>query len=41
MGGNKVTIKNLTIIDINSKQNLLLVKGSIPGKTGNIIRIKY
>ena len=40
MGGNKTTIKNLTIIDINSEENLILVKGSIPGKAGNLIRIK-
>lgn len=40
MGGKKITVKNLTIIDINSKQNLIAVKGSTPGKAGNIIYIK-
>nr|YP_009745173.1 ribosomal protein L32 [Halymenia maculata]QIG87183.1 ribosomal protein L32 [Halymenia maculata] len=39
MGGNKVTIKNLKIIDINPDNNILLVKGSVPGKAGNIISI--
>nr|YP_009546462.1 ribosomal protein L3 [Gelidium gabrielsonii]AYO27810.1 ribosomal protein L3 [Gelidium gabrielsonii] len=40
MGGKKITIKNLPIIDINPKNNLIIVKGSIPGKTGNLINIK-
>jgi len=39
-GYKKVTIKNLEIIDIKIEDNLLLVKGSVPGKTGNLISIK-
>nr|QCI05685.1 ribosomal protein L3 [Cryptopleura ramosa] len=39
MGGNKVTIKNLTIIDINTKNNIMIIKGAIPGKNGNIVYI--
>nr|YP_008144852.1 50S ribosomal protein L3 [Grateloupia taiwanensis]AGO19866.1 50S ribosomal protein L3 [Grateloupia taiwanensis] len=39
MGGNKITIKNLQIIDINANDNILVVKGSVPGKTGNIISV--
>nr|QCI04982.1 ribosomal protein L3 [Callithamnion tetricum] len=39
MGGNKVTIKNLTIIDVNIQDNLLIIKGAIPGKSGNILYI--
>ncbi len=40
MGGNEVTVKNLQIIDIHAEQNLIIVKGSIPGKPGSIISIK-
>nr|YP_009244223.1 ribosomal protein L3 [Gelidium elegans]AMK96465.1 ribosomal protein L3 [Gelidium elegans] len=40
MGGKKTTIKNLTVIDINSDSNLIIVKGNIPGKAGNLISIK-
>nr|YP_009295948.1 ribosomal protein L3 [Schimmelmannia schousboei]AOM64883.1 ribosomal protein L3 [Schimmelmannia schousboei] len=40
MGGNQVTIKNLQIIDINIEENIVIVKGSVPGKPGNIICIK-
>ena len=39
MGNTKVTIKNLSIIDINLKNNTLVIKGSIPGKKGNILYI--
>lgn len=39
MGGNKVTIANLTVIDINIQDNLLVIQGAIPGKSGNIIYI--
>lgn len=40
MGGEQVTISNLTIIDIKTEDNLLLVKGAVPGKAGNLISIK-
>nr|YP_010728698.1 ribosomal protein L3 [Phymatolithon calcareum]WEA76865.1 ribosomal protein L3 [Phymatolithon calcareum] len=40
MGSNKVTVKNLQIIDINTKEHLVIVKGSVPGKPGSIISIK-
>ena len=40
MGYQKVTIKNLRIIDINAEKNIIIVKGAIPGKPGNIISIK-
>jgi large subunit ribosomal protein L3 len=39
-GYEKRTIKGLEIIDIDKTQNLLVVKGSIPGKAGNLVSIK-
>ena len=39
MGCTKVTIKNLQIIDINVEKNIMLIKGAVPGKNGNIIYI--
>ena len=39
LGGGKTTIKNLEIIYINSNDNLLVVKGSVPGKSGNLLSI--
>jgi len=35
-----VSISNLEIFKINPEQNLLVVKGSIPGKPGNLVSIQ-
>lgn len=37
MGNTKVTIKNLEIVSLNTRKNIIIIKGSIPGKNGNII----
>ena len=38
--GNKIlTVKNLKIIQINHEKNILVIKGSVPGKPGNLLRI--
>ena len=38
--GNKfINIKRLEIIQLNSKENILVVKGSVPGKPGNLLSI--
>ena len=38
--GDKVrTIKKLKVIQINSKENILVIKGSVPGKPGNLLSI--
>jgi len=38
--GNKIiTIKRLKIVYIDTKEDILVVKGSVPGKTGNILKI--
>lgn len=40
LGHEQRTISGLKVININTKENILLVKGSIPGKAGNLITIK-
>jgi large subunit ribosomal protein L3 len=40
MGGAKLTIKNITIIKIDKENNLVVVKGSIPGHNGSYVLIK-
>jgi len=40
MGNEKVTVKNLKVIEFDKEQNLVLVKGAIPGVEGNIVIIK-
>ena len=38
--GNKIaTIQKLKIIQINPKENILVIKGSVPGKPGNLLSI--
>lgn len=38
--GNKLTmIKKLKVIQLNPEENILIVKGSIPGKPGNLLNI--
>ncbi len=40
MGNKKVTKQNLKVIDIDSENNILIVKGSVPGKKNSIIYLK-
>jgi len=38
--GNKVTnIKKLKIVQVNNDENILVVKGAVPGKPGNLLSI--
>ena len=38
-GGTQVTIRKLQVVKVDAEQNLLLIKGAIPGKPGNLINI--
>ena len=40
MGNRKVTKQNLRVVDIDSENNLLIVKGSVPGKKNSVIYLK-
>jgi len=39
MGNKTANIKKLKIIQVNSEENILVVKGSVPGKPGNLLSI--
>lgn len=39
MGGDRITVKNLEIIGIDTENNQLLVKGAIPGRRGTLVEI--
>ena len=39
MGAEKVFVKNLQIVRVDPENNVLLVKGSVPGASGGIVRI--
>jgi large subunit ribosomal protein L3 len=40
MGGKRVTTQNLKVVQVRADENLILVKGSIPGANGGIVVIK-
>ena len=40
MGSERVTVRNLEIVDVRTDQNILLIKGAIPGAIGTIVEIK-
>jgi large subunit ribosomal protein L3 len=39
MGSERTTVKNLRIIDVRAGQNVLLIRGAVPGAKGSIIEI--
>jgi large subunit ribosomal protein L3 len=39
MGNVHQTVKNLTVVAVDPESNLLLLKGSVPGKINNLLRI--
>jgi large subunit ribosomal protein L3 len=40
MGGERVTVKNLEIVKIDKENNLIAVKGAVPGRKGTLLEIK-
>lgn len=40
MGGERVTVKNLKIVKIDKENNLLAVKGAVPGRRGTLMEIR-
>ena len=41
MGGKRVKMQNLFVLQIVAEKNLLLVKGSVPGAIGSLLIIEY
>lgn len=39
MGGVQVTVRKLSVVKVDGDRNLLLVKGSVPGKPGTVLNI--
>ncbi len=40
MGGERVTVQNLEVVDIDTANGLILVKGAVPGSNGSIVLIR-
>jgi len=39
-GGQRVTVKNLKVIEADAENNLLVVKGAVPGRKGTLLEIR-
>jgi large subunit ribosomal protein L3 len=40
MGGVRVTQRGLTVVDVIARQNLLLVRGAVPGPRGGVVEVR-
>ena len=40
MGGERVTVKNLRVIEIDVENNKIYIKGAVPGRRGSLVEIK-
>ena len=40
MGGERVTVKNLTVLGVDTQNNVMLVSGAVPGRRGTLIEVK-
>ncbi len=39
MGGNRVTVKNLKIVEVNKEKRKILISGAVPGHRGTLLEI--
>lgn len=40
MGGERVTVKNLEVVKVDTKKNIIAVKGAIPGVKGRLVEVR-
>lgn len=40
MGSDRVTIKNLRVLAVDAKENVLLVSGAVPGRRGTLVEVR-
>ncbi len=40
MGCDTVTVKNLEVVRIDEEQNLILLKGAVPGSKNGVVRVR-
>ncbi len=40
MGGERVTVKNMQVLQVNATDNMLLIKGAIPGRKGTLVEVR-
>ena len=39
MGGDRITVKNLEVIEVDKENNIIALKGAVPGRRGTLVRI--
>ncbi len=40
MGGERVTVMNLSVVRVDAERNLLLIKGAVPGPKGRLVFVR-
>jgi len=40
MGGDRITVKNLKVLQVNKDENIILIKGAIPGRRGTLVEVR-
>lgn len=40
MGGDRITVKNLIVLQVNPAEQIMLIKGAIPGRKGTVVEIR-
>jgi large subunit ribosomal protein L3 len=40
MGGERVTVQNLEVVDVDTEHQLILVKGALPGSDGQVVFVR-
>jgi ribosomal protein L3 len=40
MGGDQVTVKNLTVMRVDEENHLMVVRGAIPGASGALLTVR-
>lgn len=40
MGGDRITVKNLLVLQVNPEAHTMLIKGAIPGRNGSLVEVR-
>ena len=40
MGGERVTVQNLEVVDVDAENDLILIRGAVPGSDGSVVLVR-
>ncbi len=40
MGGDRITVKNLTVVSVDNEANEIYIRGAIPGRRGTLVEVR-